>query len=773
MADEMEMIEPSGIPHFIGDLDALATDVMLLAADAGQLRASGSDVHTTFQHLSAFYSAPEAEQLFATTLPVQQKSDAFADDLEKVAGALLDYSIEVEPLVKRLDTLKAEATAFVNSVAGDDDWKKDQGKIDHNLELWQGVNHTVTAFQAAERRAYDKIMALIGGELLTVDDGSHGKNMYGYKADDLDHAEETPWGAPAEREYEGWAWVRHTLKSAVWDGFIVDGVWGTIKGLGTLVGTDGWDAAGDAWTNLGKLGTGLVITLIPVAGEAFWMASDDKLPSWLRDSRTAMKETGKALVAYDTWKTNPARATGAVAFNGLTAVFTGGSGAAAASGASKASAAVRTVSAVSKFSRAVDPMTYIGKAGKFTFTKVGDTFTTLKNLHTGTTADLLKQAEALRSPTIPDTAIPYLDTTGKVVYLTDEGHVLNPDGSLRQHADQAAAEVSAADRSRIDAAPHSPAEVRTHERKPQLVGAHAATNSAADEVGSGRNTSAGGGAGHSPSGGHRSEGSPAASHSTADNAASHGTSGSGSHSQQASHSSSNSSTSSHDADGSHHEGSSSSPAQGGGNPAPSPVGDGYVQQTPHRTSGSHSSLDPETVDNRIAELDDRLGGEGHAPGRHLYPSDDALRDRLGTVAHDAQGNPRVYGPNSNYPGLFKSENNIDPLTGTTVDGVSGRAHRVGAFATRFDNAEDMVTADRYFRDEIARTGEFPQTASIEQVLGPEGYKRLSGFYRDPANPRESLPVDFQGGSIIPVYRFENGNWRLHTMFADPATGRHP
>ncbi|MEV5983574.1 hypothetical protein AB0L85_00915 [Streptomyces sp. NPDC052051] len=444
MAGEKEMIDPSGIPHFIGDLDALGTDVMLLTANAAQLRASGSDVHTTFQHLSAFYKAPEAEQLFATTLPVQQKSDAFADDLEKVAYALLDYSLEVEPLVKRIDTLKAEATAFVNSVAGDDDWKTDQGKIDHNLELWQGVNHTMAAFQAAERRAYNKIMALIGGDLLTVDDGSHGENTYGYKADDLDHAESTPWGAPAEREYEGLDWVGHQLKG-VWDGFVIDGVGGTIKGLGTLVGTDGWDAAGDAWTNLGKLGTGLVITIIPFVGEAFWMVSDDKLPSWLRDSRTAMKETGKALVAYDTWKTNPARASGAVLFNGLTAVFTGGSGGAAASGASKASAAVRTVSAVSKFSRAIDPMTYVGKAGKFTFTKVGDTFTTLKNLHTGATADLLKQAEALRSPKIPDTAVPYVDATGKVVYLTHEGNVLNIDGSLRQHANEAAHELSTKD----------------------------------------------------------------------------------------------------------------------------------------------------------------------------------------------------------------------------------------------------------------------------------------------------------------------------------------
>ncbi|MEV5983959.1 hypothetical protein AB0L85_02965 [Streptomyces sp. NPDC052051] len=594
-----KLIDPSGIPHFTGDLATLDTDVTSLNTHAGDFRSSGSDVHTEFQGLSAFYKAPEAEQLFATTLPVKTKTDAFADDLEKVATALSDYSSEVRPLVKKLETLKADATAFVNSVQGDDDWRKHQDKVDHNNDLWHDVNHAVAAFEDAERAAYNKVMTLIGGDLLTVDDGSHGKNTYGYKADDLDHAEETPWGAQAEREYEGWAWVGHQFKSAVWDGFIVDGVWGTIKGLGTLVGTDGWDAAGQAWTNLAKLGTGLVITIIPGAGEAFWMASDDKLPSWLRDSRTAMKETGKALVAYDTWKTNPSRAAGAVLFNGLTAVFTGGSGGAAA-GAGKAGVVGRALSITGKTARIVDPMTYVGKAGKFAFTKVGDTFTALKNLHTGATADLLRQAEALRSPKIPDTAVPYLDdATGKIVYLTHEGHILNADGSLRQHADQAAAEVSAADRARMDTTSHSPAEVTAHGRDSQLVGTHGAANSATDAVGSGRNTSAGGGADHSPSGSHRSEGSPAASHNNADNAAPQGTSDSGSPAHH----------NANGGDGGLHSPSQDGSSVDGGGPAHHP--------SPGQGNGATNGRQPAPV--KKWQADDNI--EGPARGKKLlYPN---------------------------------------------------------------------------------------------------------------------------------------------------------
>ncbi|MEV1019700.1 hypothetical protein [Streptomyces sp. NPDC050264] len=465
-----KLIDPSGIPHFIGDLATLDTDVTNLTTHAGEFRSAGSDVHTEFQGLSAFYKAPEADQLFATTLPVKTKTDAFADDLEQVSTALSAYSTEVQPLVKKLEALKADATAFVNSVSGDDDWRKDQDKVDHNNDLWHDVNHTVTAFQAAERTAYNKIMSLINGTPLTTDDGSHGENMYGYKAGDLDHAEQTPWGSAAEREYEGLAWLGHQIKSFVWDGFIVDGVWGTIKGLGTLVGTDGGDAAGEAWKHLGQLATGIVISGVPIVGTAYWLAPDDKLPSWLRDSRTTMKETGKALVAWDTWKTNPSRAAGQVVFNGLTAVFTGGSGS-AASGAGKAGAVARTLSVTGKVARVVDPMTYVGKAGKFAFIKVGDTFTALKNLHSGASLDLLKRADAFKSPTIPETAIPYLDNaTGKVVYLTDEGHLLNSDGSLHQHVDQAPGEVSAADRARMDAA-------GSNVLSPELAGAHAGSNS--------------------------------------------------------------------------------------------------------------------------------------------------------------------------------------------------------------------------------------------------------------------------------------------------------
>ncbi|MGW2888283.1 hypothetical protein ACWDDN_23690 [Streptomyces griseoruber] len=465
MSDGATLIDPSGIPHFIGDLSTLDTDVMLLTANAAQFRASGANVHTTFQGLSAVYRTPDAADLLSSTLPVRTKADGFADDLEKVASALSDYSAEVQPLIDRLATLKTEATAFVDSLSGDDDWRKDQDKVDRNNELWRDVNHTVAAFQAAERTCHNRITALVGGSKTTVDDGSHGEHMYGYRADDLDHAPQTPWGAPAEREYEGWDWLTHQA-GQVWDGIWTDGVMATIHGVGTLFGADGADAAGEAWKGLAKLATASALTSATLG--TWWLVPDDRLPSWLRDSRTAYKQTVKGFVAWDTWKTNPSRAAGAVGFNVLTLLGTEGTGA-AASGAAKSSAAARALSAVGKVGRAIDPMTYAGKAGTFAFGKVGESFRVLKNLHSGTTLDLLERADALRSPRIPESAIPYVDAKGDLVYLSEDGHVLNADGSVRQHADDAARELAAGDRSLLDSAPRMPV-AGVHQ--PDLVPAH-------------------------------------------------------------------------------------------------------------------------------------------------------------------------------------------------------------------------------------------------------------------------------------------------------------
>ncbi|MFD5498546.1 ADP-ribosyltransferase [Streptomyces sp. NPDC127061] len=403
------MIKPEAIPQYTGDLGQLEKDHASLKADAGHIRDTGSSVHTHFQALSAYYQAPEAEQLFASTKPVKDRADGFADDLEKVASSLSDYASEIRPLVTKLTQLKTDATTFVNDNKDDDDWEYDGDKVEEHNKLRDDITATVAAFWAAERTCHNKITALFGGTQMVAGDGSDRKDQYGFNADDLKNAK-LPWGDPVEEKHH-WYEVGHWVKSFVWDGLIVDGIWGTIKGLGTLVGFGGWDAMGQAWKGLAQLATGLVISSIPGAGTLFWALPDDKLPSWLRDSRTAMKETGKALVAWDEWGKNPGRAAGAVTFNVLTTVFTGGAGGAAA-GAGKAGAVAKVLSVAGKAGKVIDPMTYIAKGAGAGLSKIGDITKGLKGIGN------------IDIPKLPDGSVQLPD--GR--FLEPNGNLVAPNG---------------------------------------------------------------------------------------------------------------------------------------------------------------------------------------------------------------------------------------------------------------------------------------------------------------------------------------------------------
>ncbi|MFI2430732.1 hypothetical protein [Streptomyces sp. NPDC018693] len=396
------MIKPGEIPQFTGDLAQLELDHAALKKDAGNIRTTGSDVHSKFQGLSAFYRAPEAEQLFATTKPVQEKADAFASNLETVSSALSSYATEIRPLVSKLAELKTKAQTFVTSVKDDDEWEYDGDKVEEHNQIRDEITATVAAFWAAERTCHNKITAIWGGTQMVAGDGSERTDQYGFSAEDMQNAQ-LPWGDPVEEKHH-WYEVGHWVKSFVWDGLIVDGIWGTIKGLGTLVGFGGWEAMGQAWKGLAQLATGLAITAIPIAGAAFWALPDDKLPSWIRDSRTAMKETGKALVAWDEWGKNPGRAAGAVTFNVLTTVFTGGAGAGVA-GAGKAGAVARVLGTAGKV---IDPMTYVAKGAGAGLSKIGDISAALKGVGN------------IDIPAIPENAV-----------RLPEGSAVLPDGTVR------------------------------------------------------------------------------------------------------------------------------------------------------------------------------------------------------------------------------------------------------------------------------------------------------------------------------------------------------
>ncbi|MEU3470807.1 hypothetical protein ABZ716_23180 [Streptomyces sp. NPDC006687] len=433
-------------------------------------------------------------------------------------------------------------------------------------------------------------------------------------------------------------------------------------------------------------------------------------------------------------------------------------------------------------------MTYIGKAGSLAKVKVGDLFANLGKVDGAFPKITDVVWKDLPKADMPGVHFPHPEDT---VRLPDDaaGRPQFYDKTTHQLLDHQG--LPKQDLTAVPKGPDHPlAEVPKHENVPVGVGAHTADVTSHTPGGTAGHTpggvtdhtptgitdhTPGGTANHTPTNSHTEPGSPTGTtpgHTTGG----HGdapTTGSG------------------HGDGPSTGGHGDGPGTGGGHgdgptiPHQGDVGSGGHGDAPDSAPGDATpgdttpgdtgaqAVDPKVIEERIKELDDRQGGQGHAPGRHLYPDDKALTDRLGTVLRDSNGNPKMYGPNSSYPGLVKSENNVDPLTGTTTDGVTAGVHRVGAFATRFDDPADMVRADAYFRDEMARTGMEALETPIEDVLGPGAHERFTGYYRDPANLNEFKPVDFEGGTIQPVYRMHDGELRLHTMFANPARGRHP
>lgn len=350
------MISPDRIPTFTGDLIGMQQDIAAMRRAATAIRDNGGAVHTRFQGLSAFYRAPEASDLFATTQAVGDKSSSFADDLDTVADALSDYAAEAAEIVKRLESLRGQAQVFVESVKGEDglfrNWQQDQDKVDEHQAIWDGVNAAVAAFQQAEVTCADKITALVaGGRQWHINDGSpKQENAYGFTVEQLSEADKLPWGTPAHHEALPFGIDHHLQQvgASLWDNAS-----GSVEGLVDLFspGEDG-DATREG---LARVAVGLESYLLDPHGDR-----TDKGPwnlPFAKESRPVAKEFVKGLVAWDDWGTNPGKAFGTVLFNGLT-LGSGPLGATAKglSAGGKAGAGARALGTVAKVGEVLDPV---------------------------------------------------------------------------------------------------------------------------------------------------------------------------------------------------------------------------------------------------------------------------------------------------------------------------------------------------------------------------------------------------------------------------------
>ncbi|OLZ68591.1 hypothetical protein AV521_20845 [Streptomyces sp. IMTB 2501] len=450
----------SEIPEYSGDLDQLEKDAGALKKAASDIRDTGRDVHNDFQGLVSCYKAPEADQLFHTTLPVRDKADAFATKLETVGGALSAFAKDARPLVQRMEQLRSEAAAFRKSIEGDHDWRQDQKNIDKNTHLVHEIGRVWGEFQDLERSTATKIDGQVGGTRWVADDGSHKKGMYGFNADDAAKADDTPWGKVDEREYTGlaaaWQWTKHNVGGAI-KGFFVDGVWDTLKGIGHMVNFFDWDTFTKTWSGIGDVFGGVSAYIMTPYDWAMDKAFGPTDHSDTDRQKKALRDFCKSLIAYDEWDKNPARAGGTVAFNILTLgsgslLKLGKAGSLAAKAgeageaASAAGRAAKVANALGKTGRLVDPMTYVGKGAGFAKLKVGDMMAGLKELHSGAADDFLHGAD---SPKIPETHAPVSVSDKSLRYpdgsiLHEDGTMLSPEG--KPHQDPIPVESSAEDR---------------------------------------------------------------------------------------------------------------------------------------------------------------------------------------------------------------------------------------------------------------------------------------------------------------------------------------
>jgi hypothetical protein len=204
------VIDAAAVPVIDGDMEALTVHATSLRTVGVDVADTGDRVHTTWQELRSVYVAPEGEELFAATLPIQQTAASVGEDIESVGTILIRYADEVRDIQTRLKNLSGQAAEFQADMNVVGDPRGDQAYVDRNNELVAAVNVAMADFDDAQRRCANAINALhrsTPGYRAPDDNGRIDPGEYGATTDQLDTAASGPggvrWGgfelpAPAE-----------------------------------------------------------------------------------------------------------------------------------------------------------------------------------------------------------------------------------------------------------------------------------------------------------------------------------------------------------------------------------------------------------------------------------------------------------------------------------------------------------------------------------------------------------------------------------------------
>ncbi|WP_225752713.1 hypothetical protein [Actinotalea sp. Marseille-Q4924] len=393
-------INPSAIPGDELDPDAVQAAARALARDGAAVRDAGADVLDDWRGLSLHYEAPEAPRLFSVMDPVETNARRFGDDVESVAAALTAYAEEIRPIKASLAAVRSDAWAFRGEIASNAEWEYDQDLVDRNTALVGRVNGLQVQLWEAERRCANAIRSLYGAPAWRAATSEGDARGYGVGEIPTDAA--MPWGSEVQRKDHCPKSAAVGVKRFVWDGVVVDGLWGTVTGLGMLVGIDGtgwsWETMKTSWVGMGSL-------IGYAGGEWSWGNAGD---AW-----TAL---GKGLIAYDTWDEDPARAAGGAVFNIATIFVPAG---AAVSGTKTAGTAAgtagRTATLLARGARVVDfvdPVALGLMGGRAALPKIGDMLADMRVVTQGL-------GDSLRVPDVPVVPAVRADLDVPVAVLDD------------------------------------------------------------------------------------------------------------------------------------------------------------------------------------------------------------------------------------------------------------------------------------------------------------------------------------------------------------------
>ena len=180
----------------------------------------------------------------------------------------------------------------------------------------------------------------------------------------------------------------------------------------------------------------------------------------------------------------------------------------------------------------------------------------------------------------------------------------------------------------------------------------------------------------------------------------------------------------------------------------------------------------------IEEVGERIMDQAH----RVVRSSRYWQQRLDDLKFDvpgAHGPQRHEGEVTDQDLLDRILSGIDPMSGTKVDAVTGKAHVQVRHATKFNTPADYVRAYDHIIAELS--GKLHDEARLARYAGQSRFlvefpisdlfqtgvnTRLKGYSRiGPKSSGLSQPIDFEGGFVRAVFKFrDDGTFGLYTMF---------